>query len=151
MGSAINKGGDMNILIPVDGSDNAVHAVEYAIRLNAALREPAKIFLLNVQWNVAAGNVKLFINQDMIDEYYREQGMAALQQARDKLDAAGLSYQYHISVGRPAETIVQYADEHGMDQIVMGAQGHENLARFLLGSVSGKVAGLTKLPVVITH
>ena len=109
------------------------------------------LLLLNVQWNVAAGNVKLFINQETINDYYREQGMAALGKARAALDAAKLSYQYHISIGRPAEAIMQYAEEHGVDQIILGAQGHEKLATMLLGSVAAKVAQLAKVPVTISR
>ena len=70
-----------------------------------------QIFLLNVQWQLASGNVKLFISQEAINDHYREQGMAELAVAREKLDAAGLSYTYHISLGTPAEAIIQYTKE----------------------------------------
>ncbi len=141
----------MKILIPVDGSDNAISAVNYAIKLSKELANSPQLFLLNVQWNVAAGNVKLFINQDTINDYYREQGMEALKVARSALEAAELPYQYHISIGQPAEAILQYAEEQGVDQIVVGAQGHESLANLLLGSVTSKVANLAKVPVTITR
>lgn len=139
----------MKILIPVDGSANALRAVEYAIGLVAALKEPPQLLLLNVQWNVAAGNVKLFIDQKTIDDYYREQGAAALQAARAALDAAALPYQYHISVGTPAEAIAQYADGQRVDQIVMGRQGQGGLQALLVGSVVHKVLHLTSCPVVL--
>jgi len=139
----------MKILIPVDGSANAQRAVEHVIKNIAALKEPPQLLLLNVQWNVAAGNVKLFINQQTIDDYYREQGMAALQAARAALDAAGLPYQYHISVGTPAEAIVQYANAQGVDQIMMGRQGQGGLQTLLLGSVVNKVLHLASCPVLL--
>jgi len=139
----------MKILIPVDGSANAQRAVDHVIKNIAALKEPPQMLLLNVQWNVAAGNVKLFINQQTIDDYYREQGMAALHPARAVLDAAALPYQYHISIGTPAETIVQYANEQGVDQIVMGRQGQGGLQALLLGSVVNKVLHLASCPVLL--
>lgn len=141
----------MKILIPVDGSENAMCAVRYAIKLAVELEQSPDLLLLNVQWNVAVGNVKLFINQETINGYYREQGMAALQKARAVLDASKLPYQYHISIGQPAEAILQYADEQSVDQIIIGAQGHESLAKLLLGSVTSKVASLSKVPVTITR
>lgn len=139
----------MKILIPVDGSANSLRAVEYAIGLATALREMPTFFLLNVQWNVATGNVKWFINQDTINDYYREQGTEALQKARDLLDVAGLAYQYHISVGTPAQTVVQYAEEQAVNLIVMGRQGESRLQSLLLGSVSGKVAQSASMPVML--
>ena len=141
----------MKILIPVDGSANAQRAVEHVIANVAALKEIPQLLLLNVQWNVATGNVKLFINQQTIDDYYREQGMAALKSACAALDAAALPYQYHISIGTPAEAIVQYADEQAVDQIVMGRQGQGGLQSLLLGSVVNKVLHLAGCPVSLVR
>jgi len=139
----------MKILIPVDGTDSASRAVEYVIGSQGWLRETPRILLLNVQWKIATGNVKLFINQQTIDDYYREQGMAALQQARERLDAAGLAYSYHISVGVPADAIVGYAAEQGVDLIVLGAGGQRTLSSLLLGSVVDKVLHLAAMPVTL--
>ena len=139
----------MKILIPVDGSANALRAVGYVIKHVATLKESPQVLLLNAQWNVATGNVKLFIDQQTIDDYYREQGMAALQSARAALDAAALPYQYHVSVGTPAEAIVQYAQQQNVDQIVMGRQGQGGLQSLLLGSVVNKVLHLADCPVLL--
>jgi nucleotide-binding universal stress UspA family protein len=139
----------MKILIPVDGSVGANNAVEHVIASMVELKEAPQICLLNVQWKLASGNVKLFINQDTINDYYREQGMSALADARAKLDSAGLAYSYHISIGTPAEAIVQYAQEQAVDRIVMSAYGQNTLSEMLLGSVASKVANLAKMPVLL--
>ena len=139
----------MKILLPVDGSANAQRAVDHAIKFISALKETPQLLLLNVQWKVAAGNVKLLINQHTIEDYYREQGMVALQAARATLDVCGLPYKYHISVGTPAEAIAQYAHEEGVDQIVMGRHGQGAVKTLLLGSVVNKVLLLTSCPVLL--
>jgi nucleotide-binding universal stress UspA family protein len=139
----------MKILIPLDGSERANHALDYALGYMRLLKEPPQILLLNVQWKIAVGNVKLFINQETIDDYYRERGLTALQQARNVLDAANLPYQYHISVGTPAEAIVQYAREQGVEQIIMSKQGEGGLHNVLLGSVVSKVIQLSDCPVLL--
>jgi nucleotide-binding universal stress UspA family protein len=139
----------MKVLIPVDGSASANRAVEHVMASVAWLKEVPQIHLLNVQWKLASGNVKLFIDQDTINAYYREQGMEALAAARAKLDAAGLAYGYHIAIGTPAEAIVQAAQEQQVDQIVMSAHGQGSLTNLLLGSVAGKVAHLAQVPVLL--
>ncbi len=139
----------MKILVPVDGSANALRALDHAIENATTLKVPPQLLLLNVQWSVAAGNVKLFINQETINDYYREQGMAALQAARAMLDAAGLPYQYHISIGTPADAIAQYAQEQAVNLIVMGRQGQGGLQSLLLGSVVSKVLHLAECPVLL--
>ncbi len=141
----------MKILIPVDGSAGALRAVDQVIASVGQLRESPEIFLLNVQWNIAAGNVKLFINQQVISDYYREQGMAALAEARARLDRAGLAYTYHISIGTPAEAIVRHAEEQHADQIVMGRQGEQTVSALLLGSVVQRVLHLASMPVVLVR
>jgi len=139
----------LKILIPVDGSANAQRAVDYVIENIAVLKEKPQLLLLNVQRNVAKGNVKLFIDQKTINDYCREQGMAALQAARAALDTAGLPYQYHISIGNTAEAIAQYANEQQVDQIVMGRKGQGGLQSLLLGTVVNKVLQLASCPVVL--
>ena len=139
----------MKLLIPVDGSQGAMRALAYVIEHIGALAETPQILLLNVQWKLATGNVKLFVDQATINDYYREQGVDALKSARDALDKAGLPYQYHISVGTPAESIAQYAAEHGVDQIVMCRQGEGGLQALLLGSVANRVLHLAQCPVLL--
>ncbi len=139
----------MKILIPVDGTESANRAVEYVISSRSWLKETPQVLLLNVQWKIATGNVKLFINQQTIDDYYREQGMAALEGARARLDAAGMAYSYHVSVGVPANAIVAYAAENKVDQIVLGAGEQRTLSTMLLGSVVDKVLHLADIPVLL--
>jgi len=139
----------MKILIPVDGSANADRAVDYVIANADKLKIFPEIFLLNVQPKLALGNVKLFIDRETVNDYYREQGAEALAQARAKLDAAEFAYTYHISVGSPAEAVVRYAQEHQIGQIVMSAIGQETLSNFLLGSVAAKVVQLAAIPVLL--
>ena len=139
----------MKFLVPVDGSASADHAVEWLINSIDWLKDKPQIFLINVQWKLSSGNVKMFISQDTIEGYYKEQSMAALAEARKKLDIAGLPYHYHVSIGIPAEAIVQYAEEQKIDQIIMGAHGQGALSTFLLGSVVSKVLYLASMPVLL--
>ncbi|OHC84382.1 MAG: universal stress protein UspA, partial [Sideroxydans sp. RIFOXYB12_FULL_59_6] len=141
----------MKILIPVDGSPHSLSAVQYAVNLAAALSVPPQLLLLNVQRSVATGNVKLFIDAETIEDYEREQGMQALQSARQSLEAAGLPYQYHLSEGHPAEAINRYAAEQGVSQIVIGAHGEGGLGKRLLGSVAARVLETSELPVTVVR
>ncbi|MFA5370548.1 MAG: universal stress protein [Sideroxydans sp.] len=141
----------MKWLIPVDGSEHSLHAIEQAVTLAATMKELPQLSLLNVQWSVATLNVKLLFDQQVVDEYQREQGMQALQGARAVLDAAQLSYQYHISIGRPADAILQYADAQEVSLIIMGAQGKEGLTQWLLGSVAERVLRLSAAPVMVVR
>ena len=139
----------MKILLAVDGSVSANRAAEWLIHSSTWLKETPQIFLINVQWKLSSGNVKMFIDQETMDDYYQEQSVAALSEARRMLDTAGLSYHSHVSIGTPAEAIVQYAQEQKIDQVIMGAHGQGALSTFLLGSVVSKVLHLASMPILL--
>jgi nucleotide-binding universal stress UspA family protein len=50
--------------------------------------------------------------------------------------------------GTPAAAIVDYADEHDIDLIVMGTHGRRGFAHLLLGSVAEQVVRTAKCPVL---
>ena len=141
----------MKILVPVDGSEHSLHALQHALNLTDLLKVPPQLVLLNVQRSVAQGNVKLLIDAQTIDDYQLEQGMTALRSARQMLDESGIAYQYHLSVGHPAEAIAQFATEHGVSHIVIGARGEGGLGKRLLGSVAAQVLETSTLPVTVVR
>ena len=50
-----------------------------------------------------------------------------------------------VQPGDPAGTILRYSGEHDVDLIVMGSRGLGDVESMLLGSVSRKVANLSKV------
>jgi len=139
------------ILVAVDGSENSGRVIDFLVRKSGWHKEQIEVQLLNVQMPIAGVNVKMFISSDSLNEYYRDEGTAALKQAREKLDAAGLPYVHHIGVGDPAEVIVEYAKSKDCDQILMGSRGLGSVSGLVLGSVATKVLHLADVPVTLVR
>lgn len=140
----------LKILVPVDGSDTSQRAVGHVISLTQLYKDGADIHLINVQPSLPfGGRVSAVVGHGNIEEYHREEGMKALQPARQMLDAAGVKYHYHIAVGDPAEVIAQYGKQHGIDQVVMGTNGRSAVASVLMGSVAKEVLAKALVPVVL--
>ncbi|MGV2909216.1 universal stress protein [Achromobacter sp. AGC25] len=139
-----------NVLIPVDGSANALRAVHYMID---HIREygPCTLHLLNVQLPIVSGTVLAFISQEMIQEYYDDEAKTALEDAKAALDRAGVMYQEALRVGHIAESIKAYATEHQCDHIIMGSRGLGAAGSLLLGSVALKVLHTVHIPVVLIN
>ena len=137
----------LNLLVPVDGSTGADHAVDYAIML-AGWGLVDQIHLVNVQYPLP-GAVTTFVGSKAVSGYHHEEGMKALQPTCAKLDAAGIAHQIHIVVGQPAETITGFCQELKCDAIVMGTRGHGKAAGLILGSVARDVIAKAHTPVTV--
>lgn len=138
----------LKILLPVDGSDNSDKAVADFISMINWYKEPPEVHLLTVQTPLS-GNISSYISATDIKQYHQEEGLKSLENARRLLDQAGISCQYHITVGDPAEMIVRFATEQKYDQIVMGPRGKGNIEGLLLGSVTNKVMQSALIPVLL--
>jgi nucleotide-binding universal stress UspA family protein len=136
------------ILLPMDGSDNALRAIEHVIALQQS-ESGLDIHLIAVPIAVDSGHARMFVNHAELEDYYREEGETALAEARRRLDQAGVAYSYHIVPGHIAETIARFAEEHRFDGIIMGTHGRGGLKHLLLGSVATDVIKLTALPVTL--
>lgn len=135
------------ILMPVDGSECALRAVQHVIKSLPNFTE-VSLHLLNVQ-PALPSDVGRFISAEDLKGYYQDEAAKEMQSARDALDAAKAEYQVHIVVGDPAHSIARFADEQGCDLIVMGTHGRTGLAGVVLGSVASKTLTLSKVPVLV--
>ncbi|MBL8446475.1 MAG: universal stress protein [Zoogloeaceae bacterium] len=126
-------------LIAVDGSDNALRAVEYAAgqvgRLNSC-----DLHLVHVQpW----------LSTEAAEAELAQRGIAATARARDVLDGLGLSWHLHVTMGEPARCILEQARRLPAAQIVLGSRGLGMVESLLLGSVAYRVLHLSQVPVLV--
>ena len=124
----------MKILLPVDGSECSLRAVDQLVTHVSWFREVPEIHLLHVHAPIPIGRVQAHVGKETLHAYYLEEGQEHLVAAQKKLDAAGRFHTTHIHVGQPAEVISKMAGELACDLIVMGTHGRRGLARMTLGS-----------------
>lgn len=67
--------------------------------------------------------------------------------ASDLAAEHGIDLDTVTEVGKPARAILEYAEDHGIDQIVMGSHGRSDLDRTFLGSVAGTITRRARIPV----
>lgn len=137
----------LKVLVPVDGSEPSQRAIEHVID-TPQYRDGAEIHLINVQPPLP-GRAAAAVGHANVEDYHREEGLKQLQPTQQRLSAAGVKYHCHIAVGDPSKVIVQYAQEHAIDQIVMGTRGRNAVASALMGSVAKEVLAGSHIPVVL--
>ena len=136
------------VLVPVDGSQNSLHAVDTVMKAIAEGRS-LDVHLLNVQPQIVSGHARMYLRKDLIDEYYAEEGEKALAAAKDKLTQAGIPFTASHQVGNASELIAKYVKTHGCELIVMGTRGLGSVQSMMLGSVATKVLHLVSVPVTL--
>jgi len=138
------------ILLPVDGSPTALHAVRHALRLvRAGLR--ASFVLANVQATPTLYEIVTAHDAEVIDEVRRGAAEDLIAPAAALLDAAGVEYEVEVSTGEAATGLVDIAERLGCDAIVIGAERHGGLASALVGSVSATLIHDSPVPVTVVH
>lgn len=142
------KSSKLKVLVPVDGSAYTDRVIDQLLH-QLETEGPMELHLLNVQIPVDSGHARMFVSTEDIEAYHREEGLQALKSAREKLDASGVKYNWHVAVGRIADTIIQFALEHAIDRIVMGTHGRSALTHLLLGSVASEVSRSAGVPVTL--
>ena len=145
----------LRVLVPTDGSNIALLAVEEVIRLAPQLTQPLEVLLLNVQPLVPAKFLLLGkgtpSDKRALEEPLREAGEEALAPAREMLESTTIAHTCHVEIGRAAETIAEFALTYHCEMIVMATRGMNAGAGLLLGSVTTKVVHLAKVPVLLVR
>jgi len=137
----------MKILVPVDGSSSALHAVKYVVREH--LRNSAlEIHLLSVQGRFSR-HVSQFLSRKDLQSFYRDEAEKKMRSAREYLDAKHVPYVPHFEVGHKAEIIAAKALELGCHHIVMGSARKNSMTRMFEASVTNQVLELTQVPVEV--
>jgi nucleotide-binding universal stress UspA family protein len=130
-----------DVLVPTDGSDGADEATERAVDL-ATTYDAAIHALYVVDTNVGGEGVGALGALEAA-------GRKAVDDVIERAEAAGVeTVEGTVGRGAPHRAILEYADEHGVDLIVMGTHGRTGLDRYLLGSVAEKIVRLSDAPVL---
>ena len=127
-----------SIVVGTDGSPNAEAAVRRVA--SSAKRSGDRVHV------VAAYPEKLSFSEAISSSAKREPvdlrdvAEGVIARAEAELEAEGIEVVTHARGGEPAHVLLEVAEEQGADLIVVGARGLTSFQRFLLGSVSGKLA-----------
>jgi nucleotide-binding universal stress UspA family protein len=143
-----------NILIPTDGSDLANKAVSHGAEL--AKTVGASVVIVTVTENWSALEMAAKVEQGKKNPIELYESMAG-KEAREILAAAetaakahGITPEtVHIPDREPAVGIIETAEMHDCDLIVMASNGRRGLGRMLLGSQTAEVLAFSKLPVLV--
>lgn len=134
------------MLVPLDGSETAeivfVYAKELAGRLNLDV-----VFL-----HVCSPDERELVPMhqayvERVAEKVRQESEEVKEKAGAQPGATAIEARGELAVGYPAEEIIRFADDKGVDLILMATHGRSGLGRWTMGSVADKVLRASKVPI----
>ncbi|MFC4408240.1 universal stress protein [Haloarchaeobius iranensis] len=138
------------VLVAYDDSEQSTGALEFALREF----DDATLLVLTIVDPGEANTKRLFSMPTFASEWYedaREEARDRLAEATELATAAGVDVETDVVVGRPAKTIVDYANEQDCDHIVTGSHGRSGVSRIVLGSVAETVVRRSPVPVTVVR
>lgn len=135
------------LLLPCDGSPNALLALRQAIR---AFRQgdARMIHLLNVQPPFSA-HVARHVNRELRADFHRERADEALAEALRMLGEADVPHRVHTEVGDKARCIAEAARRLRCDRVVIGTASKSPLVRAVQDSLTSRLLEHCPVPVEV--
>ena len=130
------------ILVPLDGSKNSLRGLNKAIYL--ALEHEAALVFIHVVHRLPKIKGKLVPEKGITLDDPTFLLTAEMLAKKNDIPSSG-----RVIIGDPGHTIMDYANTHSIDLIVMGARGLSDFKKIFLGSVSSYVLQKAKVAVMI--
>lgn len=145
------------ILVGIDGSDKSLEAADYSISI--AKNTNAQLIILNVletepwyygkrayEWGSAEELHKVYENE-------KAEIQKILDEIKEKAKTLGIQSKTKIlmipRIEGTIKPILKYAEDEGIDLIVVGTRGRTGIKRMLLGSMASGVVAFAHCPVMV--
>lgn len=135
------------ILVPMDGSEMAQKALEYALENHP----DAEITVLHVVGNPSAmgGVVTALALEDDLEEAAQERAQEVFDDARDFAATYDVAITTEVQLGHPARAILNRADD--FDVVIIGSHNGSLADRLVVGNVAQKVFHNSPVSVIVAR
>ena len=139
-----------HILVPIDGSEPSLQAIQMTLRI-IGLCPACTMTVLYVIDRLVLNELIRFSkrSEKEVDAELEEQGRRYLELARSHATSQGVAAQCQTRRGDPFEEVIAAANHLGADLIVMGHTGRRGTSRVLIGSVTQRVLDYASCPVLV--
>lgn len=132
----------MHVLVGIDGSNVSRDALDYALdRYSGEDITVAHVAVPDLEWGGFYESM----------ESAQERGDAILERAEELAGDHGVDVDTELLEGDPALALVDYAEDHDADLIVVAHRGTTQRRRDLLGSVAQEVVEKADISVLVVR
>ena len=144
------------IMVPLDGSELAECVLPHVEAITAGCKVASVVFVrvlrpIQLQANVPANGILGFDEKklELMEEQRKQTAHAYLKKIMEstRIEAAVLSHE--VLEGAVAATLSHWAEDNGVDLIVIASHGRSGISRWVYGSVADRVMRSACVPVLM--
>jgi len=135
------------VLVPVDGSELATRALEYALDVHAD--DHVTLLYVAGEASPMMGSATSLALEADVEGAIAEEAEEVFGPAREVAEEYGVEVSFEVGVGKPASVIVEHAENH--DVVVLGSHSSTLRERLFVGNVATKVVRNAPVPVTVVR
>jgi nucleotide-binding universal stress UspA family protein len=135
------------MLVPLDGSELAECVLPH-VKAIASGCQVKDVVLLRVVEPLPPGTPPA-VNFEVVEKAGVKAAQEYLGRTKARLAKEGLSVKTEVLIGRPAETIIDFAQRNNVDLIALATHGRSGIRRWVFGSVADRVVRSCSVPIVL--
>ncbi len=138
------------VLVPLDLSELAECSLNY-VKKFAKEATIGEVILFNVveidpTWDEMVTSIDIEAFRDTI----KNRAESYLADIKSRLEAEGITVKTVLTeANKPAQAIADYAQQNGVDMIIIASHGYTGLKKLMFGSVALNVMYLARVPVLL--
>ena len=139
------------ILVPLDGSKLAECVFPYVediAKIRTSMVELVTVFE-PFEMPPHGGMVFDEENEKEYNECSKKNAEAYIQKIKGRFQSKGIDTESAILVGKVDKSLVDYANDHDFDLIVMATHGRSGVERWIMGSIADKLIHYSTTPVLL--
>jgi len=137
------------ILVPLDGSKLAECVLPH-VKTIVAGEGVAQVLLLRVVEPLPAGTPPA-VDFEVVQEAGMKEAKEYLDRTKAKLSKDGLNVETKVLAGRPAETIIDFAQREKVDLVAIATHGRSGITRWIFGSVADRLVRALSVPILLVR
>jgi len=142
-----------NILVPLDGSEHSIKAVEYAGRMAKGFNSKLiALYILpsSLRYNLSSDNENSEINSQF-NQIIQRSYIEAQNWLKDIVKKIDIEIVTEVIIAKESivSEIIEFAELRSIDLIIMGTRGRTGFKKLLLGSVASGVVTYSHCPVLV--
>ncbi len=144
-----------HILIPVDGTEFSDRAIDAGVRFAKSVNARITGFIAEPEYKQPTRSEiisRTVVSMDEHADEVRAHAQGVLQRIAARAAAEDVPYDSaFVENDRPVDAIVDAAEKHQCDLILMASHGRHGLDKLLHGNAAQGVVSHTKIPVLVMH